>query len=149
MAVAFKAVNQGIASFAIATGSDHRSTILCKYLCDGFTNALFLNPGTGNHTLALELVGTTSNRSAIGARIRVEVEHDGERRSVYAWVNAGGSFGANPLRQSLGLGAARVAKVVEVYWPTSDTTQVFHDLEAGPLYRITESSPTPERVELR
>ena len=35
-------------------------------------NVLFQNPGHGNHWLTVRLVGTRTNRSAIGARIRVE-----------------------------------------------------------------------------
>ena len=34
-------------------------------------NVLFENPGHGNHWLTLRLVGTRSNRAAIGARVRV------------------------------------------------------------------------------
>ena len=40
---------------------------------DGFGDALFENPGFGNRWLGLRLVGKGSNRSAIGARIRVDV----------------------------------------------------------------------------
>src|SRR5262249_32351413 len=64
---------------------------------DPFGAALFQNPGFGNHWIGLELVGTRSNRAAIGARIRCEIHEQGATRSVYKHVNCGGSFGANPL----------------------------------------------------
>jgi hypothetical protein len=37
-------------------------------------NALYLNPGHGNHWITLKLEGVTSNRAAIGARIRAIVQ---------------------------------------------------------------------------
>ncbi|NIS03213.1 MAG: CRTAC1 family protein, partial [Gemmatimonadetes bacterium] len=71
---------------------------------DAFANALFRNPGGfGHHWIKLRLLGTRSNRSAIGARIRVDVTEDGTSRSIYRWVGSGGSFGGNPLRQEIGL----------------------------------------------
>ena len=37
-------------------------------------NALFQNPGNDHHWLALKLVGTKTNRAALGARIRVDFQ---------------------------------------------------------------------------
>ena len=73
---------------------------------DRFGNALYENPGFGNHWITIALEGVRSNRSAIGARIRAVVvdEQSGRRRSIYRHVNSGGSFGGNPLRQTLGTG---------------------------------------------
>jgi hypothetical protein len=105
---------------------------------DRFANALFENPGFGNHWIALKMVGTKSNRSAIGATIRAEIEEGGKRRSVYKWVNTGGSFGANPLRQQIGLGSAGRIDTLEVYWPTSGSTQKFQDVDADQFIEITE-----------
>ena len=44
------------------------------FLADKAYSALYLNPGEGNHWLRLELEGVRSNRSAIGARIKVELK---------------------------------------------------------------------------
>ena len=105
---------------------------------DRFSDALFLNPGFGHHWLTLQLIGTRSNRAAIGARLHVVVEEDGKERSVFRHVNSGGSFGGNPLRQTLGLGKATSIKSVQVYWPASDLTQHFENLEMDRFYRLTE-----------
>ena len=43
------------------------------YPSDGFVNSLYVNPGAGNRWTSIRLIGTRSNRSAIGARIRVNV----------------------------------------------------------------------------
>ncbi len=47
---------------------------------DVFPSALFENPGHGNHWITLALVGTESNRGAIGARIKVTIEEPGGSR---------------------------------------------------------------------
>jgi ASPIC and UnbV/Integrase core domain len=109
-------------------------------------------PGQGNHWLTVKLVGKKTNRAAIGARITIVT--DGESPStVRRHVTSGSSFGANPLRQQLGLARATRVATLEVYWPTSGTTQVFHDLAADQIIEITEfendyrkrdSSPMPK-----
>ncbi len=106
---------------------------------DRFKDSLYENPGFGNRWITVELVGVQTNRSAIGARIRVEVVEDGKRRSIYKHVNSGGSFGANPLRQTIGLGQAENIHLLEVYWPTSDQTQTFRDASLDRHIRIVES----------
>ncbi len=114
---------------------------------DGFGDALFENPGFGNRWLGLRLVGTGSNRSAIGARIRVDlVGGNGERRSLHRRVNGGGSFGGNPLRQTIGLGRPESVEAVEVYWPTTDLTQTFETVEMDRLYRVVEGAEELELV---
>ena len=115
---------------------------------DGFGDALFENPGFGNRWLGLRLVGTESNRSAIGARIRVDVaDADGGRRSIHRRVNGGGSFGGNPFRQTIGLGRPEKVEEVEVYWPTTDSTQKFTGVEMDRLYRVVEGVPELEGVD--
>ncbi|MFP6649846.1 MAG: ASPIC/UnbV domain-containing protein [Pirellulaceae bacterium] len=63
-----------------------------------------------------------------------------QQRSVYKWVNSGGSFGANPLRQQIGVGKATVIHRLEVYWPTSQLTQQFEEIEVDQFIEIEEGS---------
>src|SRR5205823_7652673 len=65
-------------------------------------SSLYANPGGGGRWLTLKLEGTRTNRSAIGARVRVVVRDGGGTRSIARTVGSGGSFGANPLRQEIG-----------------------------------------------
>jgi hypothetical protein len=114
---------------------------------DKFHDVLYLNPGFGNRWLTAELAGVRSNRSAIGARIRVQVvEGGGKTRSIYKWVNSGGSFGANPLEQTIGLGKAERIEFVEIYWPTTDATQRFLDVPLDASIHVREGS---DRVSFR
>jgi len=110
------------------------------YPGDPAYNALFENPGFQNHWLCVQLVGTSSNRSAIGARLRAVFTEGDQERSVYRHVNSGGSFGANPLRQTIGIGKATKIGRLEVFWPKTGETQTFADVKPDRTVRITEGS---------
>lgn len=115
------------------------------YRGDAFRNTLFENPGFNNHFIKVRLEGVKSNRSAIGARIRVDIIDDGQPRSVHCRVGTGGSFGSNSLEQHIGIGSATRVETLEVYWPTSDTTQIFENLDADTSYVIREGDTQPVR----
>ena len=118
---------------------------------DDFADALYENPGFGNHWLQVELVGTRSNRRGVGARVRADFvdagADSGARRSVYRWIGSGGSFGANPLAEHLGLGKATVIDTLEVFWPTSGTTQTLRRVPVDRAIRITEGKDGYETLE--
>lgn len=116
---------------------------------DGYSDALYQNPGTDNHWLAIKLVGRESNASAIGARIRVRIVEGGASRSIYRHVNSGGSFGGNPLRQTIGLGKAESAGEVEIFWPRTGKTQRLGEVSSGQLIRVVEGEEGFERVPLK
>jgi hypothetical protein len=104
---------------------------------DRYHNLLFQNPGQANHWLTVKLIGKKTNRAAIGARIKVVTA--GEKPlTVYRHVSSGSSYGASPLQQTLGLAKAERVAVLEIYWPTSGTTQVFRDIAADQAIEVTE-----------
>ena len=119
------------------------------YPGDRFGNVLYENPGFGNSWITIKLVGMRSNRSAIGARIRAEVVEDETRRSIYRYVNSGGSFGANPLRQTIGLGKASRIELLEVFWPTTGVTQTFSDLPVDQIIQIVEGEESYSTFDLK
>ncbi len=118
------------------------------YPGDRFNDALYENPGFDNKWLSVQLVGTTSNRSAIGTHIHAVIEENGQERSIHRWIGSGGSFGCNPLRESLGLGKASEIKRLEIHWPASDETQVFESLPANQFLRITEGETQFETLSM-
>jgi hypothetical protein len=79
------------------------------------TPDLFRLDQTGEpHWITLKLVGTQSNRSAIGTLVRL-VTADGEQRQE---VRGGGSYySQNDLRLHFGLGQARAVDRIIVRWP--------------------------------
>ena len=104
----------------------------------GFS-ALFENPGNGANWLKIKLVGTRSNRAAIGARIHAEIRgHKGESRSIHRFVGTNGSFGGNTLVELLGLGEERSVSRLTVIWPASGTRQAFENVVADQSIVITE-----------
>jgi len=112
---------------------------------DFYRNVLFENPGHGNQWISLRLIGKESNAAAIGARIKaVTAQGEGER-SIHRTVSTGSSFGANPLRQHVGLAQAKLVKSLEVFWPVTGKTQRFADLAAGRHYEIREDGGLTER----
>ena len=119
------------------------------YAGDVYRKALFENPGNSNHWLKVKLVGVKSNRAAIGARIKVTVETADGTRTIYKTVNSGGSFGANPLRQEIGLGQAKSISELEIFWPTSGTRQTFKKINRDSCYTIREDAAEPVVVKLK
>ena len=113
------------------------------YAGDAYANSLYLNPGqNNNHWINLSLHGTVSNKAAIGARIKVTFKENDTLRSVYRDVNSGGSFGANPLRQHIGIGQATVIKKIEIRWPVTGKVQVFENVPVDVNMNITEGDST-------
>ena len=88
--------------------------------------------------MTLKLVGTQSNRSAIGARCGSS-PRDGEQRQE---VRGGGSYySQNDLRLHFGLGAARGIERVIVRWPNG-REEAWATLAIDRAHTLTEGSGT-------
>ncbi|MGO8787198.1 MAG: FG-GAP-like repeat-containing protein [Terriglobia bacterium] len=99
----------------------------------------FKNPGNANNWVTLKLVGVKSNRAGMGARIKVTLENKGRgRRFIYRTVGSGGSFGASPLQQHIGLGPAARIEEIEVWWPASNARQVFTHVATNQVIEVKE-----------
>jgi hypothetical protein len=93
---------------------------------DKHTMRVFQNPGNDNNWLNVRLTGVKSNRSAIGAQIKITVENDGNvSRSIYRTVGGTSSFGGNPVEQHIGLGHGTRISALDVWWPATNTRQHF------------------------
>lgn len=113
------------------------------FIGDAYQNSLFLNPGQNkNHWIGISLEGVKNNRAAIGARIKVAFKENGVERSVYHDVNTGGSFGANPLEQHIGIGSATVIETIEIKWPVGNYVQVFKNVRPDQHLKIKEGAQT-------
>lgn len=131
----------GIA-FADFTNSGHEDiAVVMGGAIPGDRHALrlFENPGNTGDWLTVRLVGVKSNRSAIGARIKVTVQ-DGATapRNIYRTVGSGASFGASPLEQHIGLGKRAIIRSLEIYWPATRTTQIFQGVSVNQAIEIKE-----------
>jgi enediyne biosynthesis protein E4 len=94
-------------------------------------------PDTANHWIAFKLVGTRSNRSAIGAEVVLESGDLRQRRIV----DGGSGFASqNDRRLHFGLGSREWVDRVVIYWP-SGTQQVV----SAPLIDRFVTVTEPER----
>jgi hypothetical protein len=108
------------------------------YPADLAARLLFRNPGSDNQWLRLQLVGDLSNRPAIGARVKFNVDTPGGPRAYHALVGTGSSFGANSLWLEQGLGDATALQSVEVTWPAGGPAETFTGVELGAAWQLRE-----------
>ncbi|MBI4661010.1 MAG: CRTAC1 family protein, partial [Verrucomicrobia bacterium] len=102
-----------------------------------FTNLLYRNNGNSNHWIKVKLTGTVSNRSAIGAKVRVKATIRGKTFWQLREISSGPAFSQTPLTAHFGLGDATRIETLRIEWP-SGTVQEFHDLAAKQVLTITE-----------
>src|SRR5207253_8853267 len=92
------------------------------YTGDTARNVLFENPGHGNHFIKLKLEGVQSNRSAIGARLKLLVQTLTGERAIQRVILTAGIFGSNPLIQEIGVGDAKKILQAQIFWPVTAKT---------------------------
>jgi len=103
-------------------------------------HALLKNEGTDTrHWLGVELVGTRSNRDAVGARVYARV---GAARQMREVTEGDGYGSENSTRQYFGLGDAAKVDELVVKWPRSGVTQTFTNVAVDRIVQITESAAT-------
>ena len=106
---------------------------------DRYYNALYKSPGNQNNWIDVKLIGVRTNRAAIGARIKLTVEDEvHQRQNIFRDVNSGGSFGASPLQQHIGVGKATRILTLEIWWPASNTRQAFRDVRVNQYIEVKE-----------
>jgi enediyne biosynthesis protein E4 len=101
----------------------------------GAPPSVFLNETVNaNHWVLFRLIGTKSNRAAIGARVSVTTS----KMTQIDEVHGGGSYNStNDTRLHFGLGSDALIKKVEVSWP-SGLRQEFRDVAGDGIYEIRE-----------
>ena len=122
-----------------------RCVALGDYDNDGDLDFLFNNSnqpvrllrndyGQINRWIAFQLIGTDSNRSAIGATITLSSEGQRVRRTV---TSGSGYLSQNDQRLFFGLGQKKMVQKIDVHWP-SGTRQTFTQLQPNQFYRLVE-----------
>jgi hypothetical protein len=109
-----------------------------------FPSLLRCDQRNGNHWVKVKLMGTKSNRSAIGARVRC-VTSQGQQMDE---VRSGGSYlSQNDLRLHFGLGRAARVELLEVRWP-SGKIEGFRNLGVDRLLLIEEGSNVAREIRM-
>jgi hypothetical protein len=114
--------NRGVLDIVIAPNTD--APLLIKHS----------GPPPGHHFLSLRLIGTKSNRDAIGARVYVTTRNLRQMREVKTSISF---LCSGDPRLHLGLGEAAQADKIEVRWP-SGRRDTFANVVADRFYRLTE-----------
>jgi hypothetical protein len=101
----------------------------------GEAPSLLLNTANNsNHRVLFKLIGTKSNRAAIGARVTIHAAG----MTQFNEVRGGGSYlSQNDLRLHFGLGPATRIDAVEVRWPSGKMEEI-KNLDADKLYTLVE-----------
>ncbi|MGA2167539.1 MAG: CRTAC1 family protein [Terracidiphilus sp.] len=111
----------------------------------GAPPSIFLNETrNSNHRVLFRLVGTKSNKAAIGARVTVTTSS----MEQIDEVRGGGSYlSSNDQRLHFGLGSERVMKRVQILWP-SGLKEELKDVPADAIYTLVEGQGIKETVKL-
>ena len=92
--------------------------------------------GNGFHRVLFKLVGTKSNRAAIGARVTIRAA--GVKQ--FSEVHGGASYlSQNDLRLHFGLGTATKMESVEIRWPNGKV-ETLENVAADAIYTIVEGA---------
>jgi enediyne biosynthesis protein E4 len=105
-----------------------------------FPQLLRCDSQAGNNWIKVKTIGTKSNRSGIGARIRCVTEFPGESKphSQIDEVRSGGSyFSQNDLRVHFGLGKAAKVDLLEIRWPSGQVDKA-KDVKTNQLVFVRE-----------
>jgi len=148
--------NESGKRFTVATGAAGvdalppragRGAAFADFDNDGFIDIVVANNGdppsllhnsggNGNRFINFRLVGTKSNRDALGARVRIVAGGVSQIREI---AGGGSYLSQSDLRANFGLGKSSTVDLVEINWP-SGTKQSFRNVAADKFYLLTEGA---------
>jgi hypothetical protein len=132
------------ANLADLAGDGRLSLVMASggaYPGDLMTMSVFRPKTLPGNYLNVRLTGTTSNRNAIGARLRL----DAGGRSRHHLVAGGSGFGCLPYEQHFGLGKCDRVDAIEIWWP-SGLRQRLEELPVNTTIRIVEGRQSWKEV---
>ncbi len=112
---------------------DGRPDVFLKSRLGPQVRVLQNNCAEGRHSIGFRLVGSTSNRDAIGARVEV----DGQVK----WLEAGSGYLSQHTKTLLfGLGTRETVRRVQILWPSGARSELAN-LSAGAVHTVHEDKP--------
>lgn len=125
---------------------------------EGQNNAAYLNNGNTNKWIEIKLTGNPSNRSAIGAKVRLKAVINGNPVWQMREVTAQSGYCSENLDLHFGLGNAIRIDSIKVEWP-SGTNEYYPNINPNQIIRIVEgtgiigikinSTEVPEKFSLK
>lgn len=114
--------------------------ILANTLNENQANSLFKNTGSGNNWIKIRCVGDPSNGSAVGAKVRVRANINGNEVWQIRQIEAASGYcSQNSFTNHFGLGNATNVSEIRVEWP-SGTVETFTDIEENNTYLVVEGN---------
>jgi enediyne biosynthesis protein E4 len=121
--------NDGFEDLAVAT---------CRFNNVDRPDLLYHNDGNSNHWITINMVGTTTNKAAIGTKIKIKAIINGNIVWQMREISAQTSYcGQNDLRAHFGLGNASVIDSIKVEW-LSGTVEFYTNIFPDQFITITE-----------
>lgn len=113
--------------------------IFCaKTFNENESNALFRNDNNnGNKWVEFKCEGVTTNRSAIGTKIKVKAAINGQSVWQMREIDGQSGYCTQTLEQHFGLGNAVVIDSIKIEWQ-SGNTNVFTNIAANKFYKAVE-----------
>ena len=103
-----------------------------------FNNLLYRNNSNNNHWIDIKCIGTISNTSAIGTKVRIKATINGNSVWQLNEISGQTGFGGqNSLNTEFGLGDATMIDSIKVEWP-SGIVQVLTEIAVDQHLTITE-----------
>lgn len=142
-------VSDGGATFGVAWADWNSDGYLDAFVANrsGQNDFLYTNDGGTSHWLQIRLVGTVSNRSAIGARVDAFATIGGQPvRQLRERASQSGYNSASDPRLCFGLDDATVVDSLRVAWP-SGLEETWRNVAANQVVTLVEGSAptsTPE-----
>jgi len=112
---------------------------------DGPPTLLRNDGGNRNNWIMIKCVGTRSNRSGIGTRVKVTC---GDHSQIDEVMSGSSYYSQNDMRLHFGLGRATEVDSVEIAWP-SGLKESFKKLPANHLFIVQETKGILERRKFR
>ena len=97
--------------------------------------SLLHNTGNRQNWIKIRLLGTTCNRTAIGARVRVVTGKHAQMDEVHSGTSV---MSQSDLRLHFGLGKVETVDMIEVKWPTTQKVERFTQVKANQILTIRE-----------
>jgi enediyne biosynthesis protein E4 len=107
---------------------------------NGLPQLLRCDSSSGNNWIKMKLIGVTSNRSGIGARVSCTATIPGEskpHRQIDEVRSGGSYFSQSDLRVHFGVGKVEKVDVVEIRWPSGQVDMI-KDVAANQLVYVKE-----------
>jgi len=132
------ALADAVEGYAVAWGDYDNDGDLDVYLGNwGGSERLFRNDAPQNHWLHVKPVGTFSNGSGIGARVRVVAGGWSQLREI-----SGGSRSQSSLAAEFGLGDIATVDTLEVRWPASGLMSIVLNPAVDNVHAVIEPVPS-------